>query len=167
MKTYTVFTDGAAKGNGKKDCVGGIGVYFEGHPHLCYYEVITTKTFNTKVTNNLCELYAIKKAIELMAEEAGAGDFMLHLYTDSKYSYSIFTSWAKKWESNGWKKSDNKPIQNLDLIKSICNLKGTYKVVFHHCNSHTNPPAMSSPQYRIWYGNDMADKLANKGINEI
>jgi len=165
MKIVTVFTDGAAKGNGRKDAIGGIGIYFDGEPHLSHYEVVKTSTFKTKVTNNLTELYAIKKAIELTIKEYSS--FILYLYTDSQYSYNIFTSWGKKWKENNWKKADGKPIINLDLIKSIYEYKENYKIIFHHCNSHKSPPPITSPEYKIWYGNDQADQLANRGISEL
>jgi len=165
MSEITVFTDGAAKSNGKKDAIGSIGIYFEGEPHNSYYELVTSSKFKTKVTNNLTELYAIQKAIELAnkyyPERKG-----IHLYTDSKYAYSIFTSWATKWKANGWVKADKKPILNLSFIQTIYEYKQNQKIIFYHCNSHRTPPPIKSPEYRVWYGNDQADKLANKAIDE-
>lgn len=158
-----VFTDGAAKGNGKTSAVGGIGVFFPSYPMLNYSEKVTSDTFNKPVTNNLVELYAIKKAIEIVLSQFT--EFKLHIFTDSKYCYSIFTSWAKGWKANGWKKADKKPILNLELIKKIHKYVEKYDIQFSHCNSHLKAPSnQSSKEYEIWYGNDQADKLSNEKI---
>lgn len=159
-KIVRVFTDGAAKSNGQKTAVGGIGVFFgDAHP-LNHAELLTYRTFGTKVTNNLAELYAIKKGLQLAIENFQG--YEIHLFTDSQYSYNIFTSWAKKWRDNGWVKSDKKPIQNIDLIKDTLDLVEANKVRFHHCNSHRQAPRnRASEDYMIWHGNDQADKLAN------
>ena len=102
-----------------------------------------------------------QKAIELIREHFETEH--VDLYTDSQYSYNIFTSWAKKWKANGWVKADKKPILNLDLIKRIYDaIHNRGGITFHHCNSHMTPPTdMSSEAYKIWHGNDQADKLAN------
>lgn len=163
MIKITVFTDGASKGNGKKSAIGGIGVYFPTYNTLNYSEKIVFETFQKPVTNNLVELLAIKKAIEITKSQFAS--FELTIYTDSQYCFNIFTSWAKKWKTKNWTKADKKPILNLSLIKVIYDYCENYKIKFIHCNSHLAPPSdINSKEYFIWYGNDQADKLANKNI---
>lgn len=163
MIELTVFTDGASKGNGKKNAVGGIGIYFPLYNMLNYSEKITFETFNKPVTNNLTELLAIKKAIQITKSQFSS--FKLEIYTDSQYCFNIFTSWAKKWEAKGWIKPDKKPISNLSLIKSIHKYNQKYDITYRHCNSHLTPPSnIETKEYKIWYGNDQADKLSNRDI---
>jgi ribonuclease HI len=156
-----IFTDGAAKSNGKLDAIGGIGVFFDNNSLFNYGQKITFETYNKQVTNNLTELLAIQKALHISISLGKTNN--LTIYTDSKYCYNIFTSWALSWEKKGWKKHDGKPILNLDLIKNIHKLVKLYKIGFKHCNSHLEPPEnKNSEEYKIWYGNNQADALANK-----
>jgi len=156
-----IYTDGSAKGNGKLDAVGGIGIFFDKNSLFNYGQKITFDTYNKQVTNNLTELLAIQKAIHISMSIGKTNNIII--CTDSKYCYNIFTSWASNWEKNKWSKKDGKPILNLDLIKDIHNLVKLYKIKFTHCNSHLNEPDnKNSNEHKIWYGNNQADYLANK-----
>ena len=157
-----IFTDGSAKNNGSKTATGGIGVYFPNRLEWNYSEQVTYNTFKTKVTNNLTELYAIIKAISI-ATSHDISTFTI--YTDSQYCYNSFTKWAKTGEKNNWKKKDGKPILNQEFVKDIYDATKKYKITFCHCNSHRNEPSCKeSEEYKIWYGNMMADHLANVTI---
>ncbi len=57
-------------------------------------------------------------------------------------------------------KSDNKPIQNSDLVKKLYFLAVNLNVKFKHVKAHTSAPPVDSPDYADWFGNFMADKLA-------
>lgn len=154
-----IFTDGSAIKNGSIQAKGGVGVYFPDNKELNYSEHITYDTFKTKVTNNLTELYAIEKAINIIEYHNLLTNIII--YTDSEYCYKTFTIWAKNWEKNNWKKSDNKLIVNKELIKRIYELVIKYNIKFIHCNSHQKEPLnKNSDEYKIWYGNKMADYLA-------
>jgi ribonuclease HI len=168
LKDYTpnniinIFCDGGTINNGKKNAVGGIGVYNESE-NIKYSEQISFRKFNKPVTNNICELYAIQYAIENYSNSNNT----LKIYTDSLYCINIFTKWAHSWEVNNWRKKDKKPILNLELIKYIHKLVSSKKILFEHCNSHQQAPMnKDSIEYKIWYGNFIADELATKGINE-
>ena len=76
------------------------------------------------------------------------------IYTDS------ITKWTKNWKKNNCKKADNKPIQNLELVKKLYYLAKNLKVGFKHVKAHTSSPDKDSDEYFEWYGNYMADKLA-------
>lgn len=68
-------------------------------------------------SNNRAELHAI---LSLLAMNP-AGE--LTVLMDSQYALNIVDKWAFAWEANAWRKRDNKPIQNLDLVKAITHLR--------------------------------------------
>ncbi len=83
------------------------------------------------------------------------------------YIVNTISSWAKTWESNGWKKDSGK-IQNLDLIKKLYYYSINFGILFKHCNSHTDEPDnKESDEWKIWHGNFMADKLATDGTKSV
>lgn len=68
-------------------------------------------------TNNRAELHAIISV--LLFHPKGE----LTVQMDSQYAMNIAQSWALSWYKRGWKKADNKPIQNLDLVKELVKLR--------------------------------------------
>ena len=104
-------------------------------------------------TNNEMELYAMYASMKDFLLKSQSGD-IIEIFSDSAYCINIFTQWATGWQKRGWKKSDNKPIQNLKIIKSIWDLMGEIRnnsciLNFIKVKGH------SSNKY-----NDEADKLA-------
>ena len=79
------------------------------------------------------------------------------------------TKWALGWKRAGWKKKgNNSEIKNLEIIKRIFNYCEKYRVKFVHINSHKPEPfPKGGPEWMLWYGNDMADKLAVKGAKGL
>ena len=120
----------------------------------------TKETKEIKVTNQVCELLACIKGLETIITTQNIGKNEIIIYTDSMYIINSITEWAKNWEKNNWKKADNKPIQNLELVKKLYYLAKNLKVGFKHVKAHTNPLEKDSDEYFEWYGNYMADKLA-------
>ena len=39
--------------------------------------------------------------------------------SDSAYCVNTINDWIYKWSNNNWKKSNNQPVENLDLIQSL------------------------------------------------
>ena len=52
------------------------------------------------------------------------------------YTIKSVTEWAFKWEKNDWRKSDNKKIANLELIKNLFKLTNKNKIKYIHVRSH-------------------------------
>lgn len=155
-KYYYFFTDGSAKGNQTKNATGGFGVYFPENP-----EFNISKKLEGKVTNNIAELsavyYGIKKIISGTIIKK-----QIVIVSDSEYLINSVSKWAKGWEKNNWKKSDGKPVLNLELVKKIYYLVNNLNIKFIHQRSHkTAPKDKESDIYFFWDGNDKADKLAN------
>jgi ribonuclease HI len=163
MKFITIFTDGAVPNNQfQNNRKGGIGVFFGNNdPRNISYNIIESK-YN-KVTNQVCELLACISALETIVTTQNIGKNEVIIYTDSMYIINSITEWAKRWKKNDWKRVDNKPIQNLELIKKLYYLSKNLKVGFKHVKAHTSPPNEDSIEYFEWYGNYMADKLAVQG----
>lgn len=66
-------------------------------------------------TNNMGELMAV---LDLLQQTAHL-DEELHVYCDSKYVIDSVTKWMPGWKRKGWKKSDGKPVLNVELMKAI------------------------------------------------
>lgn len=156
-----VFTDGSANNMIKK--IGGIGVFFS-DPLLQKYN-ISKKIIIENCTNQKMELIACIEAIEAVISffninEKHVWDLTIH--TDSQYTIDCINKYAPIWIKKGWKKQDNGIIQNLDEIKKLYMLSVCYKINYNHVKSHIKEPKdKKSQKWNLWYGNKMADKLAN------
>ena len=183
--TFEVFTDGSSIGNGSKNALGGIGAYFyNGHGlsnvSLNYYKFIKeNKNYQgEKATNNVTELLAIMIAIQLINEkfkklielETNKGKtHRIIIYSDSEYAINCVTKWAINWQRNGWQKKTGgnlrgNQIKNLEIIKRIYGAYTSQRIKFVHVNSHLREPKnKNSVEWKLWHGNDMADRLARAG----
>lgn len=61
------------------------------------------------------ELMAV---LDLLRQTAGAEGQLLVL-CDSQYVINSITKWMPGWKRKGWRKSDGKPVQNLDLLQQL------------------------------------------------
>lgn len=59
------------------------------------------------------------------------------LYTDSQYlAKAINQGWLKSWKKNGWKKSDKKPVLNVELWKQLDSQLTRHTVTIHWVKGH-------------------------------
>lgn len=153
-----IFTDGSSRMNNNK-WVCGIGVYFPENENFNISEYLISGT------NQLAELYAgvigILKSISINSNEP------ITLYSDSMYMINCATVWSDKWKKNGWTRGKKEKIENLDIIKILYYLNQKYKINFIHVNSHRKEPSKTDKHWKKWYGNFMADKLANDGYYKL
>jgi ribonuclease HI len=141
--TIIVFTDGACRMNPGP---GGWGVLLkagEMERELWGGEANTT--------NNRMELTAVIRALEALAPPA-----TMQLYTDSKYVQQGISEWIHNWKRNGWRTSDKKAVKNVDLWQRLDALCGRHDITWNWVKGHAGHP-----------GNERADKLANRGIDEL
>jgi len=145
-----VYTDGSCILNGKPNARGGWGVYF---PNGEFPD--KSARFLNSPTNQRCELWAIWEALNLVKDQ----EKRVELYTDSEYSLKCLQEYCKKWSINGWKKADNKPIENRDIIEPLYGIyaKNWRYIQLNHVRAHTGNSDEHSKN------NDMADKLARNG----
>ena len=75
------------------------------------------------------------------------------IFTDSTYVKNGITDWIKKWEKNGWKSANKKPIKNKDLWKKLNDLCKKHKITWKWVKGHSNNRF-----------NNLADQLATNAI---
>ena len=81
---------------------------------------------------------------------------IIELYTDSKYVKDGITEWIFNWKKNGWKNASKKPVKNSELWIELDKMTNHHEVSWFWVKGHSNHRE-----------NDIADALANKGINEL
>jgi ribonuclease HI len=160
MKDIIVFCDGAVKNNQIKNIkhIGGIGVFFNDKDKRNFYLKIK-ETKILKITNNICEILACIHALNIISFTELLNNTRIIIYTDSEYVINSMTKWGEKHYKIDWK-----DIKNAELLKKLYFLSKNLNVEYKHVHSHTKEPSKNDPNYFIWYGNNQADKLANKAI---
>ena len=138
---FTIYTDGACSGNPGP---GGWGaVIFDEREKQ---NNISGKVKDT--TNNRMELTAPIMALKKIKSKSH-----ITIFTDSTYVKNGITEWIKKWEKNGWKNSNKKPVKNKDLWIKLNDLCQKNKVIWKWVKGH------SDNKY-----NTLADELATQAI---
>lgn len=84
-------------------------------------------------TNNMGELKAV---LDLLQQTAGA-DEDLRVLCDSQYVINSLTKWMPGWKRKGWKKSDGKPVLNVDLLKELDQALAGRTVQFEWVKGHS------------------------------
>ncbi|KAG8626059.1 hypothetical protein KVT40_006460 [Elsinoe batatas] len=105
-----IWTDGSSRGNGTEHAIAGVGVYFGPGDKRNVAEPLA----GPRQTNQRAELTAILRALELSPR-----DRPVTILSDSNYAINCVTKWFQNWRSNGWRNSNNKPVENKDLIEKI------------------------------------------------
>lgn len=138
-----MFTDGACRGNPGK---GGWGV-------LMRYGDAEKSLFGgeQQTTNNRMELTAVIKGLEALKKPC-----KVHITTDSKYVLSGITEWMPNWKKRGWKTANKKPVMNVELWQQLDALVVQHEVDWEWVKGHSGHPE-----------NEIADQLANQGIDEL
>lgn len=124
MKQVIVYTDGACSGNPGPGGWGAILRYGGVEKELSGY--------NRETTNNRMELTAAIRGLEALKEPC-----RVKLYTDSQYlAKAINQGWLISWKKNGWKKSDKKPVLNVELWKQLDSQLTRHTVTIHWVKGH-------------------------------
>ena len=103
-------------------------------------------------TNNIQELKSILYTLLYYGKKDGKIPIV---YSDSAYAVNTLTNWMYSWQKNGWRKSDKKIPENLELIQAYWEheQKG-YKIDLRKIKGHANH-----------LGNELADKLATGALS--
>ncbi|OGT46844.1 MAG: ribonuclease HI [Gammaproteobacteria bacterium RIFCSPHIGHO2_12_FULL_38_11] len=143
MKKIELFTDGACRGNPGP---GGWGV-------LMRYGTQEKKLHGGEkhTTNNRMELMAAIEGLKAVKESRE-----IVLTTDSQYVRLGITQWLENWKKRNWKTADKKPVKNQDLWEQLDVEVARHQVVWHWVKGHSGHVE-----------NEMADQLANRGIDEL
>ena len=138
-----IFTDGACRGNPGRGGWGAL-LQFDGEEReICGGEMLTT--------NNRMELQAAIEALKVLKQT-----YEIDLTTDSSYVKNGITQWLAKWKTNNWLTSNRKPVKNIDLWQELDKLTQKHNIRWHWIKGHSGH-----------IGNEIADKLANKGIDQL
>ena len=138
-----IYTDGACRGN---PGAGGWGALL-----ISGDKRKTLHGGEPETTNNRMELTA---AIEALNVLKGRQNVLLH--TDSKYVMDGLTQWLPNWKKRDWKTAAKKPVKNKDLWQALDEAANQHVVTWKWVKGHNSNA-----------GNEMADELANRGIDEL
>ena len=141
--TVEIHTDGACKGN---PGVGGWGALLVhgGKARELYGGEAQT-------TNNRMELTAVIRALEALE-----GRHRVRLHTDSQYVQLGICEWIHGWKKRDWRTADKKPVKNQDLWQRLDAAAARHKIDWRWVKGHSGDP-----------GNELADHLANRGVDEV
>jgi len=142
-KYVTIYTDGACRGN------PGVG----GWAAVLRYDGREKQLYNAEknTTNNRMELTAALEALKALKRPCH-----IKLHTDSNYLQKGITKWITKWQKNGWQTANRQPVKNADLWRQLLVEVARHKISWHWVKGHAGHP-----------GNEQADQLANKAIDEL
>ena len=143
MKTVNIYTDGACRGNPGP---GGWGVLIE---HGDFKKELFGGMQET--TNNQMELQAAIEGLKALSEPC-----IVNLITDSKYVMQGITSWISSWKKNNWKNAAKKDVKNKELWIELDKYESSHDVRWHWVKGHSGHEQ-----------NEIADQLANKGIDTL
>lgn len=138
-----IFTDGACRGNPGP---GGWGVLLRFND--------TEKTLwggEDSTTNNRMELRAAIEGLQSLSRPC-----RVDLTTDSQYVRKGITEWIHNWKRNNWRTAAKKPVKNADLWQALDELVNTHDVTWYWVKGHSGHAE-----------NELADELANRGIDEL
>ena len=74
---------------------------------------------------------------------------------DSTYVLKGITEWMPNWVKKGWRTASGGPVKNVSLWQAISKLDLS-NVIFTKVKGHSGD-----------YGNTIADKLANQGVEKL
>ncbi|MBE9568230.1 MAG: ribonuclease HI [Proteobacteria bacterium] len=104
-----------------------------------------------ETTNNRMELMAVIRGLEALKTSSE-----VKIYTDSKYVLDGMTKWLPGWKKKGWRTAARKPVKNVDLWQRLDAAVQANEVSWQWVKGHSGHD-----------GNEYADMLANRGIDEM
>lgn len=126
MNNVIIYTDGACSGNPGPGGFAGIIIQDDTELEVTGGEKQTT--------NNRMELIAVIESLNQVKSSSN-----ITLYSDSQYIVNaINQGWLKNWIYKNWKKSDGKPVQNVDLWQELIPLLDKHKIKFIWVKGHAN-----------------------------
>ena len=165
-KIYLVATDGSCLGNGTKNAVGAVGVYFP--EEFLGIQNAISGNYTKKIvpcTNNIAELTAIIDALTIILSQKlpDMTKFKVILLTDSEYSIKTIDSIHK----------DDSKYKNIDLRQKLRPLlKALENHVFNriHVLAHRSDReinALQEPDKSFAKFNKEADRIASETARTV
>ena len=150
---YTLYSDGACRGNPGPGAWASMGQDLEGR-------IIFEKSgVDMRTTNNQMELdgaiYALEAVKNHFEEQGIIGFQKIFLYSDSRYVVDGIEKWVPGWKVRGWKKADKKSPENVERWKQLDQIVSELNVKFYWVKGHSGHPQ-----------NDRCDLLANQALDQ-
>ena len=142
------YTDGACSGNPGP---GGWGVLLQAFSDGRVVKERELSNGERLTTNNKMELRAAIAALEILDRTSE-----ITIITDSKYVMNGIQTWLAGWKKNNWKNSQKKDVKNKDLWIELDKYRSMHNVKWIWVKGHSGHEK-----------NEIADMLANKGIDSI
>ena len=143
MTQVELFTDGASRGNPGPGGWGALLRFGSEEKQLCGGE--------RETTNNRMELTAVIEALGALTRPCD-----VRLTSDSTYVLKGIQEWLPNWKKRNWKTASKKPVKNVDLWQKLDSLISKHKINWHWIKGHSGHRE-----------NEIADELANRGIDEL
>jgi ribonuclease HI len=143
MNHVEIFTDGACRGNPGPGGWGALLRFGSEEKELFGGEAETT--------NNRMELTAVIMALEALKRPCD-----VQLTSDSTYVLKGIQEWMPNWKKRGWKTSSKKPVKNVDLWQKLDALIVQHSIDWQWIKGHSGHRE-----------NEIADELANRGIDQL
>jgi ribonuclease HI len=99
-------------------------------------------------TNNRMELLAVIEALNALKRPC---EVIVH--TDSQYVHKGISEWLAGWKAKGWKTASKAPVKNVDLWQALDEARLRHQIEWRWIKGHAGHE-----------GNEMADELANRGV---
>jgi ribonuclease HI len=122
--TVEIFTDGACLGNPGPGGWAALLRFRGVERPLSGHEAQTT--------NNRMELMAAIAALEALKRPS-----RVHLTTDSQYVKQGIETWLPRWQANGWRTADRKPVKNQDLWQRLSAAAARHQISWHWTRGHS------------------------------
>ena len=143
MNRVEIYTDGASRGNPGPGGWGALLRFGDDEKELCGGEAETT--------NNRMEMMAVIQALSALKRPCD-----VVLTSDSTYVLKGIQEWMPSWKKRGWKTATKKPVKNVDLWKLLDNAIQGHTIDWQWVKGHSGHAE-----------NEIADQLANRGIDEL
>ena len=141
MKSVTIYTDGACKGNPGPGAYGAVLISGRHRKEIAAGYQLTT--------NNRMELRAAVAALELLSEPCS-----IELHSDSKYLVqAINQKWIDGWIKRSWLTSNKKPVKNQDLWQRLLQVMSPHRIHWQWVKGHAGDKE-----------NERCDELANMAV---
>ena len=140
---FNIYTDGACRGNPGPGGWGVVMRFGDNEKELWGGEHNTT--------NNRMELTAAIEGLKSLKRGS-----LVTLTTDSKYVRNGITQWITNWKNKGWRTANKQQVKNQDLWQQLDELSQYHDITWHWVKGHSGHRE-----------NDLADVLANRGIDEL
>ena len=102
-------------------------------------------------TNNRMELTAVIEGLAALKRPCE-----VTVTSDSTYVLKGIQEWMANWKKRGWKTASKQPVKNVDLWQKLDAVVGEHKIDWQWVKGHSGHRE-----------NEIADQLANRGIDEL